>query len=109
MAFLGVMRLSFTISTRSMPMYHISVDFHPVSYLPSGVFEPTPVISCNWQALRAQLLLQWGKLTPRALDKAGPDRHRIAELIEHEYGVAADMIENYLRNFERTMPLTGHS
>lgn len=90
-------------------MHRISVDFYSATYLPPAVLEPTPVINCNWRALRAQLLLQWTRLTPRALDETGPDRHRIAELIEHEYGVAADMIENYLRNFERTMPLTGHS
>jgi hypothetical protein len=87
--------------------------FSPIPYASLATYqpdyEPAPIIACNWQALRAQLLLQWEQLTARELDKAGPNRHRLALLIESKYGVAAQMIENYLRNFERTMPLTGHS
>jgi hypothetical protein len=90
-------------------MRTFSVPFQPTPYLPRVPYEAPAMVNCNWQALRAQLLQQWEKLTPRKLDKAGPNRRRIAELIEGEYGIAASMIENYLRNFERTMPLAGHS
>jgi len=62
-------------------------------------------ISCNWQILRDQLLAQWRKISARELDTAGPDRYRIAHLIERKYGISACLVENYLRNFERTMPL----
>lgn len=65
-------------------------------------------IDCNWQALRKQLLEQWTRLAKKEIDKAGPNRHRLAVLIEQKYGVSQEMIENYLRNFERTMPLMAH-
>ncbi len=29
-------------------------------------------ISCQWEALRKQLLLQWARLTPQEVDNAGP-------------------------------------
>jgi len=62
-------------------------------------------ISRDWPALRAQLLLQWNRLTARELDNLGPDHRRIALLVERKYGVHYRLVENYLRNFERTIPL----
>lgn len=62
-------------------------------------------IVCDWEALRMQLLHQWQRLTATEVDNAGPSRSRIAHLVERKYGVAALCVENYLRNFERTMPL----
>ena len=62
-------------------------------------------ISCDWDGLCAQLMLQWINLTLEDLSKAGPHRHQIALLIAQKYGVASEMVENYLCNFERTMPL----
>jgi len=62
-------------------------------------------ISCDWAPLRTQLLEQWGRLTPGELDKTGHDRHLIALLVESKYGVHSQMVENYLFNFECTMPL----
>jgi hypothetical protein len=64
-------------------------------------------ISCDWRLLREQLLQQWRKITPRELEAVGPHRSRIADLIERKYGIASQLAENYLRNFERTMPVTG--
>ena len=60
---------------------------------------------CDWQALCAQLLQQWNLLTARDLREAGPSRHRIAALVHRKYGVAAELVENYLTNLERTLPL----
>ena len=62
-------------------------------------------IRCNWEALRMQLLLQWKRLTPREIDETGPSRHGLALLIQRRYGIACELIENYLMNFERTLPL----
>ena len=81
----------------------------PYAFHPKTREEMLPTILCNWQALRAQLLLQWNKLTPWEIDKAGPHLLRLSGLIARKYDISARMIENYLRNFERTMPLTGHS
>ena len=64
-----------------------------------------PLVACDWPALRGQLMLQWNRLKRKDLDKAGPNRRRLAVLIEDEYGIASEMIENYLYHFERTMPL----
>ena len=62
-------------------------------------------IVCDWEALRTQLLYQWQRLTEAEVDYAGPNRRRIAQLVERKYGIAYLCVENYLRNFERTMPL----
>lgn len=68
-------------------------------------FSAADFISADWPVLRAQLLSQWKKITARELDDAGPHRYRIANLIERKYGISAQLVENYLCNFERTMPL----
>lgn len=62
-------------------------------------------LRCNWESLREQLLQQWTLLTEQDLNATGPDASRIAILIERKYGIASRMIENYLLNFVRTMPL----
>ena len=62
-------------------------------------------VICDWETLRSQLLHQWQRLTAEEVDIAGPSRRRIARLVESKYGIAALCVENYLTNFERTMPL----
>ena len=79
-------------------------DSRYASFDSHAPFESSPVISCDWQALRGQLLLQWKRLTAREIDKIGPHRKSLAALIQQKYGIAAELIENYLMNFERTMP-----
>jgi hypothetical protein len=85
------------------------------SYVPMsfGAFYPRTVsasgaISADWPLLRNQLLAQWRHITARELDKAGPNRYRIADLIESKYGIDSVLAENYLRNFERTLPFAPH-
>ncbi len=78
---------------------HIRNTRHPRNYnLPAD-------LRCNWHILREQLLAQWSQLSATDLDMTGPDAGRIAQLIERKYGISAQMIENYLQNFVRTMPL----
>lgn len=67
------------------------------------------IVSCDWQQLREQLLMQWKRIAGWELDAVGPNRSRIAQLIERKYGIASQLTENYLRNFERTMPLAGNA
>ena len=90
-------------------MNYASKQFRQINYAApqqKGFEYISPVIiGCDWKELRAQLMLQWPKLVPEDLDKAGPNRHRIALLIERKYGISSDMIENYLCNFERTIPV----
>ncbi len=62
-------------------------------------------IICKWEPFREQLLLQWDRLTQDEMDAVGPNRSKIAVLIENRYGIASNLVENYLRNFERTLPL----
>lgn len=62
-------------------------------------------LRCSWHEMRIQLLQQWNRLNEQDVDKAGNNRHKIAQLIQREYGISALLIENYLRNFERTLPV----
>jgi hypothetical protein len=62
-------------------------------------------LRCNWDIMREQLMHQWALLSEQDLEMAGPDAARIAMLIERKYGIASRLIENYLLNFVRTMPL----
>ena len=63
------------------------------------------LLRCDWPRLRAQLLTQWERLAQADLDNAGPDRRSIAVLVQREYGVSAILVENYLSNLERTLPV----
>lgn len=67
------------------------------------------MVDCDWPVLRAQLLQQWNRLTPYELEATKHDRRRIAELIQRKYGIPMHMAENYLLNFERTLPLVGRA
>ncbi len=62
-------------------------------------------IACKWEPFREQILNQWNRLTMREVDQIGPNRSKLALLIENKYGIASHLVENYLRNFERTLPL----
>jgi len=62
-------------------------------------------ITCKWEPFREQILLQWSRLTSQEVDLVGPNRSKLALLIQSRYGVPAHLVENYLRNFERTLPL----
>jgi hypothetical protein len=62
-------------------------------------------IFCKWEPFREQILSQWNRLSSDEIDAIGPSRNRLAELIQTRYGISSGMVENYLRNFERTLPL----
>jgi hypothetical protein len=66
---------------------------------------PSEEITCDWQALQEQLLSQWNRLTASELIGIMYNRRRIALLVERKYGIPYRLVENYLRNFEQTMPL----
>ena len=66
-------------------------------------------VSCNWHILCAQLLSQWDRITPCELESTQQNRQEIAGLLQHKYGISAEMATNYLRNFERTLPLLGYA
>ena len=62
-------------------------------------------MSHNTHALASLLLQQWGRLTRRELDETRYIKTRIAHLIERKYGISHVLVEHYLRNMERTLPL----
>ena len=65
------------------------------------------MLHCDWRSLKQQLLAQWKKLTLSELDQSGPNRVKIAALIQRKYGISASLIEHYLTNVERTLPAGG--
>jgi len=62
-------------------------------------------VTCNWHVMRDQLMQQWHDLTTPELEATGHNRRNIARLIQSKYGIPSNLAENYLRNFERTLPL----
>jgi hypothetical protein len=81
-------------------MYHLSTALQQTSFMPEIDIE------CDWPALKGQLLSQWKHITPQELESTGPNHRCIAMLIQRKYGISAELVENYLHNFERTMPLS---
>ena len=65
------------------------------------------ILDCDWASVRDQLLEQWKRLSKRELDAAGPHRQAIASLVQNKYGIDSVLVENYLANLERTLPLAG--
>lgn len=90
-------------------MYPIStLTARPVAMYPALAGEAghdNDQMNCNWELLRKQLLAQWNRLKERDLDITGPHRQRISSLIQQRYGIARELVENYLMNFERTLPM----
>ena len=60
---------------------------------------------CDWPSLCSRLLAQWDRLTPTELRETGPSRRKLANLVERKYGIAPELVERYLTNLERTLPL----
>ena len=85
--------------------YRLPQNAYPAFYRAGNENFDGKRVRCSWAPLRAQLLLQWNRLTGWDLDQAGPDRGRLAQLIQRKYGIASELVENYLRNFERTLPV----
>ncbi len=79
--------------------------FSSSSFAVDAAYAPSSILLCNWHVLRRQLLQQWTLLTSADLAETGPNCRRIAALISQKYGIATHVVENYLRNFERTIPL----
>ena len=83
----------------------LSENNYSASQWQNSDYMPSSLLLCNWQMLRNQLLLQWTLITAKDLDITGANCCRIANLIAHKYDISPTLVENYLRNFERTMPL----
>lgn len=70
-----------------------------------SITTPSYDLRCNWPMLRSQLLEQWTLLTEYDLEITGPNAAYIAGLIERKYGISSTLVENYLVNFARTIPV----
>ncbi len=91
---------------------HYSTQRHNVNQFPGFIPSHREAannneISCNWHVLREQLVNQWDRLSVSELENTGHNRIKIAGLIQNKYGISVEMAVNYLRNFERTLPLLG--
>jgi hypothetical protein len=74
-----------------------------ITYGPNVIYGDEP-LHCEWHDLRGQLLLQWCRLSPHELDEAGPNRQRLARLIQRRYGISAPLVISYLQHFEHILP-----
>ena len=79
----------------------------PAANCNNPIVEWNKEVSCNWHVLCEQLLSQWDRITPAELENTGHNRLHVARLIQMKYGISVEMAVNYLRNFERTLPLLG--
>jgi hypothetical protein len=94
------------ITGSSLKRYYGGYMAHFKAALASQQYDrPCHDITCDRALFSSQLLNQWRDITPEELESTRYDRHQIAMLIERKEGVAASLIENYLRNLERTLPL----
>ena len=64
-------------------------------------------VDCHWPSLRSQILGQWKRVTLEELDATGSKRYKIALLIQQKHGVSWQLVQNYLMNIERSLPLFG--
>lgn len=88
------------------PLLHrVQQDFSQAFVPANDTNRPDDRILCGWTPLKTQLLTQWNRLTRQELDEAGPHRRRIAAVVQRRYAIEAKLVENYLRNFERTLPM----
>jgi len=54
----------------------------------------------NWKQLKGKVKEQWGKLTDDDLDMINGRRDQLVGRIQERYGVAREMAEERLREFE---------
>lgn len=64
-------------------------------------------IKCDHHEVKALLMQQWKDLTDDQIESTGYGKHKLAVLIEKQYGIHNRLAENYLSNLERTLPLAG--
>ena len=83
----------------------VSLDAYETMSWQNDNYMPTSLLICNWKLLREQLVKQWPLVSKEELDITGANCARVSSLIAGKYGINPSMVENYLRNCERTMPL----
>lgn len=77
--------------------------------LQSSVPTYEPPVACERSVLEDLILQQWKKITRQELEKTAYSKKKIALLIERKYGVHHALMENYLSNLERTLPITART
>jgi uncharacterized protein YjbJ (UPF0337 family) len=58
-------------------------------------------IEGNWKQIKGKVIEQWGKLTDDDLDVIDGKREQLAGKIQERYGVARDVAENQVKEWER--------
>ncbi len=59
-------------------------------------------IEGNWKQLKGQAQTQWGKLTDDDFDVVAGKREQLAGKIQERYGVAKDVAERQVADWERS-------
>lgn len=59
-------------------------------------------IEGNWKQLKGKTQTQWGKLTDDDLDVVAGKREQLAGKIQERYGVAKDVAEQQVSDWERS-------
>ncbi|MFT3849803.1 MAG: CsbD family protein [Propionivibrio sp.] len=58
-------------------------------------------IEGNWTQLKGKVLEQWGKLTDDDFDVVAGKREQLEGKIQERYGIARDVAEKQVRDWER--------
>lgn len=54
----------------------------------------------NWKQFRGKVKEQWGKLTDDDLDVIGGKREQLAGRLQERYGLAKEVVETQIKDFE---------
>ena len=63
----------------------------------------TDRIAGQWKQLNGKIKQQWGKLTDDDLKRAEGSREYLAGKIQERYGVARDVADKQVREFQKTL------
>ena len=74
------------------------------TFPPHKGYDDQPM-TCSPHLLVSLLISQWKSLSPQDIEATQYCKRRIAKLIEQKYKIDSLLVENYLTNLERTLPL----
>jgi len=81
----------------------VVVAGEPTTYQSGVLAMNTDRIAGQWKQLNGKIKQQWGKLTDDDLKRAEGSSEYLAGKIQERYGVARDIADKQVREFQKTM------